>query len=144
MGVGCRAARMIETARAFAAPGAVRYTGIDPFEARSSADGPGVTLKLAHRLLKSTGARVQLLPGGPWEVLARRANALGKVDLIVVSSRLDPAELARAWFYVPRLLHAETVVLAETAIPGGGTAIRRIESAEIAALASRVTGRRAA
>jgi len=142
--VGQRASRMIEMARRFHPVAEVRYAGIDPFEARSAMDGPGVTLKMAHRLLHSTGAQVQLIPGDPLAALSRTANSLGQVDLMVVSSRLDPRQLARAWFYVPRLLHERSVVLLEKLLPGGHTSVRLVTGDEIETLAAADAGRRAA
>ena len=100
IGIGQRAVNMIEIAGRFCPPRQLRFTGIDPFEARGAVDGPGVTLKMAHRLLTTTGARIQLVPGPPDVALARCANALGQVDLVVISSRLDPHRLSRAWFFV--------------------------------------------
>jgi len=144
VGVGQRASRMIEMAGRFCPVAEVRYVGIDQFEARSAMDGPGVTLKMAHRLLHATGARVQLIPGDPWAALSRTANSLGPVDLMVVSGRLDPRQLARAWFYVPRLLHERSVVLLEKLLPGGQSSLRLLPGDEIETLAAVAAGRRAA
>ena len=145
IGIGQRAVRMIEVAGSDGSPGEVRYTGIDLFEARSAIDGPGVTLKMAHRLLKATGARVQLLPGDPFTALSRAANGLTGTDLLIISARQDPRPLARAWFYIPRMLHAQSLVLIEEVpVAGGPLVVRRVGADEIARLASRVSHRRAA
>ena len=148
IGIGQRAMRMIEVAGCFRPTSEIRFTGLDLFEARAAVDGPGVTLKMAHRLLKATGARIQLVPGDPVRGLSQVANALGKVDVIVVSSRLDPRQLARAWFYVPRLLHGQSQVFIETLVPGGGVSVRSVTRSKIdtlaAAAAAAVAGRRAA
>src|ERR1700722_2539615 len=78
LGVGTmqRALRLIEVA-AEAGPKQVSYTGIDLFEMRSESDGPGVSLKLAHRELQATGARVRLVPGNARSALPQSANSLG-------------------------------------------------------------------
>jgi len=144
IGVGQRAARMIEAAALFFPQPEIRYIGIDPFEARSAVDGPGVTLKMAHRLLTRTGARIRLIPGEPSTALASSANTLGKVDLIVISSRLDQRHLAKGWFYVPRLLHEESRVFLEKTRPGGRTLLKVVAPSEIRALASLAADRRAA
>ncbi|HUT12017.1 MAG TPA: hypothetical protein VMY42_16065 [Thermoguttaceae bacterium] len=136
IGIGQRAARMIEAAARFFPHCEIRYIGIDPFEARSAVDGPGVTLKMAHRLLSRTGARIRLIPGDPSTALDGSANTLGQVDLIVISSRLDPAHLAKGWLYVPRLLHEESRVFLERTRPGGRTFLEAIAPSEIQALAS--------
>ena len=144
IGVGQRASRMIEMAGRFHSSPDIRYVGIDPFEARSAMDGPGVTLKMAHRLLHATGAQVQLIPGDPFAALSRTANSLGRIDLMVVSGRLDPRQLARAWFYVPRLLDEQSAVLLEKLLPGGQTSVRLATADEIQTLSTAAAGRRAA
>lgn len=142
-GVGQRAVRMIELAGHFQPHRQIQYTAVDLFESRSAADGPGVTLKMAHRLLKSTGARVQLVPGDPETALSQIANSLGQVDMVVVSRRLDRHCLARAWFYVPRLLHERSRVLLEEPLHGGRTSVRLPGRSEIESLAA-ASRRRAA
>jgi len=144
IGIGQRAARMIEVAARFFPPSEIRYIGMDPFEARSALDGPGVTLKMAHRLLSSTGGRIRLIPGDPLASLANSANALGQVDLIVISARLDPRRLAKGWLYIPRLLHEESKVFLEKTRPGGQTSLEAVARSEVLALASLACDRRAA
>ena len=78
VGFGARAVRMIEVAGRFCPVGEIQFTGLDLFEARSAVDGSGVTLKMAHRLLRSAGARIQLVPGELSSGLARVANAVVK------------------------------------------------------------------
>jgi hypothetical protein len=65
VGTGLRAVRMIEVAACRLPPGEVQYTGMDLFEARSTADGPGMTLKAAHRLLRRQGRRFSSYPATP-------------------------------------------------------------------------------
>ena len=144
IGDGRRARRMIEVARCHAPPGDVCYTGLDLFEARISADGPGMTLKLAHRHLGATGARIRLVPGNPFSALAQTANVLGQVDIIVVSSLLEPQSLAKAWFYVPRLLHERSQVFLQERKPGNVCTTRPVDRSEIATFAASAVGLRAA
>ena len=144
IGTGHRAVGMIEMAQ-LASPGEeIRYAGTDLFEGRTSADGPGVTLRMAHRLLTATGAKVRLSPGDPLSALARLANSLTGTDLVVISARQDLRSLEKAWFYLPRILHAGSQVFIEEIRPGGGLALRRIELSEIDNLATAATTRRAA
>ena len=132
VGLGQRAVRMIEAASLFAPRQKILYTGVDLFEARSSDEGPGLTLKMAHRKLKSTGARIQLLPGDPFTVLSRSANGLSGTDLIVISERQDKDSLARAWFYLPRMLHgSSSVFIEEPSRQGGKRVLRQLPSREI-------------
>jgi len=136
---------MIELAALHSSPGRIRYTGIDRFEARTSSEGPGLCVKGAHRLLRRTGARVQLLPGDPFSVLARAANNLTGSDLLVISAGLDPRSLARAWFYVPRMLaEGSCVLVEERSGPEGELSFRRMTPDEIDRLARAATLRRAA
>jgi hypothetical protein len=144
IGTGQRAARMIELAGLFHPLPQLEFSGVDRFESRSAADGPGVSLKMAHRLLGRSGARIQLIPGDPCTALARSANRLGPFDLVVISARLDPQSLARAWFYVPRLLHEHTQVFQERLPPGGGTCSLPVAADEIRTLAAAAVLRRAA
>ncbi len=135
IGTGVRAARMIELARHASAARQVRFCGIDMFEARSAAEGPGITLKMAHRQLAGTGARIHLVPGDPFVGLSRTANTLGQVDLVVISARHDPEQLARAWFYVPRLLHERSHVFVEEIARGARPSMRLLDRTEIGRLA---------
>ena len=144
VGNGQRAVRMIKLAGLFRPPPDIEFYGIDLFESRTAADGPGMSLKMAHRILGSTGAKIQLIPGDPYAGLARSANSLGKLDLMVVSARLHPRSLGPAWFYVPRLLHDRTLVFQEQLRPGGRTSLHLLSSDELAALAAASVVRRAA
>lgn len=145
IGTGQRAVRMIELAALQSSPGQIRYTGIDRFEARAPSDGPGLSVKTAHRLLSRTGARVQLLPGDPFSALARAANNLAGSELVIISAGHDPRSLARAWFYVPRMLATGSCVLIEEpSEPAGEVSLRRVTPDEIDRLAHAATVRRAA
>ena len=136
IGIGGRAVRMIEMAR-LASPGVeIRYAGIDRFEGRSAADGPGVSLKMAHRLLTDTHAKVRLIPGDSATALAQVANTLSNTDLVVISARQNTPALATAWYYLPRILHPGSQVLLETSRPGGRIELRRIPPPEIVTLAA--------
>lgn len=114
VGLGCRSQRMIEMATRVHQPDDVHFVGIDLFEARPP-HSAGLTLKRAHRLLKATGAQIRLVPGQPFDALIRTANSLPNLDLIVISADQDDESLERAWFYFPRMLHAQSVVYREKA-----------------------------
>jgi hypothetical protein len=158
VGLGGRAVRMIEAAAFHGPVGDVRYTGIDLFEDRTGSEGPGMPLKTAHRLLKATGARIQLVPmplktahrllkatgariqlvpGDPFTALSRVANGLGGTELVIISAGYDPESLARAWFYLPRMLGEGSQVLVEQAQgPEGRVAVRAVREERIAELAA--------
>ena len=145
IGIGdtARTLRMIHLAHRLAGGEAVRYAAIDLFEARPSTAQSKLSLKEAHRLLKPTPARIQLIPGDPAQALARTANSLPNVDLVLISKEHCDASLSGAWFYVPRMLHAASAVFRE--LPGaanGETSLAALEPAEIQARAA--AGRRRA
>lgn len=141
---GQRALRMIELARQ-SAGAEVHYVGMDLFEARPASDGAAaLSLKAAHQMLRGAGARVQLVPGNPADGLTRMANALGKVDLLIVPEELDSPSQARVWFFVPRMLHERSTVFVEGRTPDGQPCLRVKSRQEIDQLASAGQLRRAA
>ena len=146
LGIGTcqRALRMIEVARLNAPVRQIYYTGTDLFEDRSPADGSGVTLKTAHRLLKSSGARIQLVPGDPLTALARTANNLADTDLVILSHGQAQTSPDRVWFYLPRVLHASSLVLIERMNADGEVRLHEATPVEIENLAAGASGRRAA
>ncbi|QDU28461.1 hypothetical protein ETAA8_35620 [Anatilimnocola aggregata] len=123
----------------------LRYTGIDLFEARPTGQH-GLTLKQAFATVRAPDVKVQLVPGSPFDALARCANNLADTDLVIISADQQAADLERAWKYFPRMLHNETMVLREQAAAGGKTVFQPLPVTEIHRLAreSVKTQRRAA
>lgn len=144
VGDGRRAMRMIEMAERGSSGGRATYVGIDLFESRTPADGPGLTLKEAHCLLGATEGRIRLIPGDPGTALARTANELKKIDLVVISESADETSMQRAWFYLPRVMHPDTCVIRREVEPEVGTTLRVLPPAEIARLSDVKMYRRAA
>lgn len=107
---GLRARRMISLAMRYCPDEPLQYTGIDPFEMRAAA-GERLSLKAAHRQLCRSGARVRLLPGEPLEVLSMAANTLLATDLLLLGDAWTGTEDHPGWFYVPRMLTADSLVL---------------------------------
>ena len=118
----------------------VQYVGIDRFESRAATDPPGVTLKSAHQRL-SPLAKVQLVPGNADAALSRVSNHLGTFDLVLVSADDDPRHLERSWFFIQRLVRAESTVLVE---PSPRVRWEALEPARLQELAARTVQRRAA
>jgi len=114
IGTAVRAQRMIAVALRHHEDAQIRYTGIDLFEDRDVSD-PGLGLREAYRLLRQQNVRVQLVPGDPYTALARIANTLAGVDLIVISADQDPAALDRAWTFVPRMIHDNSLIFHQSA-----------------------------
>ncbi|MCC7083625.1 MAG: hypothetical protein IT427_01305 [Pirellulales bacterium] len=107
-----RAERMISLAVRHSPVGEIQYIGIDLFDARPQGL-PGLPLKDAHKLLRATGVRVNLIPGSPLEALSRTANSLRDIDLVVISADQPDIALEQAWFYVPRTISADAVLFRE-------------------------------
>lgn len=131
MGDGRRAVRMIRVAQGFSPGAEISYAGIDQFEARP-ADQPRISLKAAYTQLRRLTSAVKLAPGDPYTALARTANALGQADLVVIAADQDEEQLAQAWIFVPRLLHAETLIYREEVRrPGGRSRFVRLDCATV-------------
>lgn len=112
VGSGELARKMIQLSADFTTRPQVRFTGIDLFELRNATKG-SLSLKQAHSFFAPLNARVQLVPGDPCSALARIANSLPDMDLVLIRGDQDAESLERAWFYLPRMLHAKSVVLVE-------------------------------
>lgn len=141
---GQRALRMIEVANRIAQSAEVHYVGMDLFEGRSESDGPGLSLKAAHQLLRAAGAKIQLVPGNPADGLIRSANALGKIDLLILPEELDAPSHARLWYFVPRMLDEHSLVFIDGRSSDGERVLRWKSRKKIDELASQTTVRRAA
>lgn len=96
-------------------------------------------------MLKPSGARVRLIPGDVLEALTRTANALGQIDLVLISADQQGETLDRAWFYFPRLLHKQSRVLLETREPGSAEpSLKVVDLREIEYRSRKYARRRAA
>lgn len=135
IGSGERTSRIVEVLGWEAGNLPLEYTGIDLFEQRPKAEA-GLTLKAAFAQLKFEGVKVRLTPGDPCSALSRVANQLKGVDLLFISADQDRESLERAWFYVPRMIHAETLILAEEPAPKIGHTFRTITPLEVQRLAT--------
>ena len=121
----------------------VRYTAVDLFDARSPKE-KALPLKQAHCLFKPKGIRCQFIPGLPHEALVRSANALQGTDLVIVSRDIEPESLAKSWFFMPRMLHAKSLVLIESSGPNGAITFAPHDLPAIERLASQSNRRKAA
>lgn len=133
-----RAERLLHLAADGARGTPVTYVGIDRFESRQPAEGPGVSLKEAHRRLHGLGS-VRLVPGNVDSTLSRLCNHLGAFDLVVVAADTPPRELERAWLFVQRLVGTDTTVFVESR----GGAWVPLSRSQLADLASASVQRRA-
>ncbi|MEX0612739.1 MAG: hypothetical protein WD738_12605 [Pirellulales bacterium] len=138
-----RTVAMIEVAQRYAGRQKVAYTGIDWFDTRAPQLEP-LSLKEAYRLLRPTESNVRLVPGEPGRSLVSAANAHQNTDLILIAQTVADAELASAWFYMPRMLHERSVILREQRDPDGEPDFVPLTIAQVSELAARDAGRRAA
>jgi hypothetical protein len=138
-----RTQRMIHVAADLRGTQAVHYTGIDAYEDRPQGLPP-LALRDIYCRLRATGAHIRLVPGDPLPALARTANLLTATDLLLVSAHIDDALLQGAWFYVPRMLHAGSMVVREETTAMGRSTFRTLPHAEIEQWATAAQPRRAA
>lgn len=108
----------------------LRYTGIDPFESRPQGHPP-LSLKQAYSELRRDGVQVKLVPGDPATALHRTANSLTGTDLLIISATIDAGNLARAWTWMPRMLHAGTIIFQEVRDAAGAGQWQRLSIVEI-------------
>lgn len=136
IGYARRAQRMIAVASRHESDVDVRYTGIDLFEDRPN-DAPGITLRLAYKLLKRLDARVRLIPGDPFTALARTANSITDMDMIVIAADQGPESLALAWSFLPRMIHEDSLIFQEEHTQPGSRSsrFRRLDAQQIYELA---------
>jgi hypothetical protein len=138
-----RSVALVGVAQRYAADSQVSYTGVDWFDARS-ADLAKLTLKQAHTRLQATGGKVRLVPGEPGRSLAAVANAHQHTGLLLISAAVADSSLSPAWFYVPRMLDAGSIILRECLDAAGEPAFEPLSAARITELAKQSAGRRAA
>jgi hypothetical protein len=146
LGVGDakRGLRMIKTAQFASLSQNVHYVGIDRFEDRTDQNRQAIGLKEAYQLLRTSGAKVQLVPGNPPDALIALANSLGKIDVLIVPAELDWPSSARVWLFVPRMLHEQSLVFIDEQLTDGGRRLRLKSREEIDMLAAAAARRRAA
>ncbi|MCA9178480.1 MAG: hypothetical protein KDB14_28665 [Planctomycetales bacterium] len=118
VGDGERVARILHLA-AQLNDAKLQFTGQDLFEGRGS-EGGGMKLKDAHRRFATDRVNSRLAPGDVQSVLSRMANSLTDTDLMVVTNEHAEVALEAAWYYVPRMLHEQSVVLCQ--LPGAADA----------------------
>jgi len=134
LGDGERTRRMLSFAAGNANGEPLVFAGIDLFEARPSSD-PGMSYQQAHRQLGRLVDQLVLVPGDPLSALARTANRLPDIDLLVISMGVEPGSLVQSWMYVPRMLHHKSIVLIEEPGPQR-PCFRQLDRSEITELAA--------
>jgi predicted O-methyltransferase YrrM len=112
VGNGVRAERLLAVATRHGSDAELCYTGIDLFEDRPEG-AERIGLKQAYQQLRQQHVKVQLVPGDPFAALARISNYITGIDLVVVSGDQDPDSMARAWMFLPRMIHPETTVFSQ-------------------------------
>lgn len=138
-----RTLAVIGVAQRYAADGKVTYTGLDWFEGRAK-ELPKVTLKQTYTQLQATGAQIRLVPGEPGRSISAVANSHQHTGLLLISSAVSDSSLDTSWFYVPRMLDAETLVVRERPGEDGEPVFAMLEHDRIVEWAGGRTTRKAA
>ena len=144
VGWGGRTQRLLEVAswRRDCLP--LAYCGIDLFDARPS-DQPQLPLKQAFHELRATGATIRLVPGDPAAALSRTANALTGTDLLLITACPSAETLSDAWRFVPRMIHAQSLIFMQGAgAATGSDTWRQLSPQEVEKLAAQAGRRRRA
>lgn len=118
VGDGVRAERLLAIATRNVPDSEVCYTGIDLFEDRPDGS-PRVGLKQAYQQLRQQHVKVRLVPGDPFTALSRISNTVSGIDLVIVAGDQDADSLARAWMFLPRMIHAQTRIFQQPPAVGG-------------------------
>jgi hypothetical protein len=139
-----RSTRVINSVRLRRPDAEILYAGIDRFESRP-ADHVRLKLKDTYQTLAAAGAKVRLIPGDPEKVLSSYSNVLTQTDLLIVSAEVDAESLARAWFYVPRMLKRTARVFVEVCQSDGRRSFQLLSYDDVSARAeAAASARRAA
>jgi hypothetical protein len=134
IGSGTVAGRLIALARRADPNAQIKFTGIDLFESRP-ANQEKCSLIDAHRKFNETGAKIKLMPGDALTALSRIANSIRSADLLIVAADQDPECIARAWFYVPRMLADNAIVLIEEKVAADKFKFKWLKKADVELLA---------
>ena len=123
MGTGDRCQQILRVADKFSAK-PIRYTGIDLFDAR-----PEGSFKLIdmHKKLKAFEAKTQLVPGSVGPSIERIANSHLRTDMIIISPGTSMSELSSVVAFVPRMLHANSLVLIQSEAGGKMKQLTRLD-----------------
>ena len=123
MGTGERCQQILRVADKFSHK-PIRYTGIDLFDAR-----PEGSFKLIemHKKLKAFDAKIQLVPGSVAPSIGRIANSHLRTDLIIISPGTSISELSSVVAFVPRMLHANSLVLIQSEAGGKMKQLTRLD-----------------
>jgi hypothetical protein len=138
-----RSVSLVNVAERYADQGKVSYTGLDWFDSRS-AELPQLTLKQAHRQLQATDAVVRLVPGEPGRSVGAIANAHPHTGLLILGSAVTDSQLVAAWFYLPRMVDAGSVVLRERIDSANRATFERLPHSLLIKQAAALGERRAA
>ena len=98
---------------------------------------PGLSLKEAHRQFKARSSRPSSYLATPMRSLMRAANALRKIDLVVISADQKPLLSRRLGFIYRGCLHATSVVYQEQAGAEGTPVLVALDRATIDARAQK-------
>jgi hypothetical protein len=113
----------------------LRLALLDPFDARP-ASAPKLTVRETNAQFAELPVRLTLHPGDPTFTLPRVANQLGTADVILLSPSIDAEAFAPSWYFLPRLMHATSVLL-EGHVGPSGAGYRAVTAEEVSRRAER-------
>ena len=126
LGDGTRTEKMIQTAKRFMLGDTVRYTGIDLFEGRPEGESP-LSLREMHRRLNKSEIKSQLVPGDSQSAVMRIANSHLRTDLILITAQYSLESFDQCWYFFPRMLHAQSVVMIQSEAEGAFHSMSRLD-----------------
>jgi hypothetical protein len=117
----------------------VHYCCIDPFEARTVADGPGLSLRKTHRLINQFGIQTRLVPLPPANAVKQLHlnRQIAKVDLVVIATP-DTQWLAGCVTSLNALIHESAGIFYGIPMPndGGVFAFEKIDVSDLEYIAA--------
>lgn len=104
--------KMIQVAYSYSNSDALRYTGVDLFDARLDSQRPLKLIEM-HKRMKGLPAKTQLVPGDLASAIQRIANSHLRTDLVVLSHGFDDAQFDAAISFIPRMMHSSSMLLVQ-------------------------------
>ena len=96
----------------------VHYCCVDPFESRTSADGPGLSLRKAHRFISRFGIKSRLIPSTPESAVRQLYlnRLIEKVDLVIIATP-DLTWLPACMTSLSELIHESAGIFVGSPMP---------------------------
>lgn len=83
---GVRTANVLELAKKYHKAEEIEYYCVDPFEGRTVADGPGLSLRKAHKMLVQSEVKARAIPCMPEESFTQLSTIGDGVRLMIIAT----------------------------------------------------------